>query len=260
MAYKSYIKKSSQSEHEYTVDKAIIEILNKGGLSQPKIQSILEKAPYKNRIKKRKKDGEYENSPLSRMGLWKILNKLEKKGEIEKIVLDGNLGYQVSPKSKILAQIQGDFFQSRFKNRMMVNEKKLLREFQSAKHKRNLIDSLMQFFGFYVLGSLLISHAIQKEKNMTNKQFEDFRQEWLKPVLDLQRGNPISNYFDKLIGTNPKICDEIVFLLSKEYKLNMYVLGNCAKEMVQNDLKLKDMFEGSFSKEMIDFVNERNKK
>lgn len=216
----------------------------------------LQAKPLRDALKKKGKQYEFSRDRLN-----DIMNQLIDKGEIIRIVLNDNPYpvYAVTSKSKILAQIQGDFFQSRFKNRMMVNEKKLLREFQSAKHKRNLIDSLMQFFGFYVLGSLLISHAIQKEKNMTNKQFEDFRQEWLKPVLDLQRGNPMSDYFDKFIGTNPKIREEIVFILSKEYKLNMTVLGKCAKEMVKNNLKLKDLFEES-RKDMIDFVNERNKK
>lgn len=258
MAYKTYFKKTTEGNISYTMNKVIIEILKeKGGLSQPKIQSILEKPPYKNRIKNTKGD---KVTTISRMGLWKILDKLEKQGEIEKIVLDGSLGYKISPKSKILAGIQGDYFQASFKNNMILNEERLLNEFQSAKHKRNSIDSLMQFFGFYVLGSLLMSYTIKKEKDMTNEEFEDFRHEWLSPILDLQRGNPISDYFDKLFGNNEEVLKEMVFILSKEYKLNMSVLGNCAKEMIKNNQKLKELSKDTFSKNVIDGLKERNKK
>jgi len=146
MAYKTYVKKTTEGNISYTMNKAIIEILKeKGGLSQPKIQSILEKSPYKNRIKNTKGD---KVTTISRMGLWKILDKLEKQGEIEKIVLDGSLGYKISPKSKIITEIQGDYFQTNFKNHMFLNEEKLMKEFQSTKHEKNIIDSLIQFFGF----------------------------------------------------------------------------------------------------------------
>jgi len=206
----------------------------------------------------KKKGKQYE---FSRDRLNDILNQLMDKGDLTRIVLDNNPYpvYAVTNKSKILAEIQGDYFQASFKNNMILNEERLLKEFQSAKHKRNSIDSLMQFFGFYVLGSLLMSHTIKKENNMTSKEFEDFRQEWLRPVLDLQRGNPMSDYFDKLLGNNEKVLKEMVFILSKEYKLNMSVLGNCAKEMVTNNQKLKEMFNDSFSKDVIDALKQRNK-
>jgi len=207
----------------------------------------------------KKKGKQYK---FSRDRLNDILNQLMDKGDLTRIVLDNNQYsvYAVTNKSKILAEIQGDYFQASFKNNMILNEERLLKEFQSAKHKRNFIDSLMQFFGFYVLGSLLMSYTIKKEKDMTNEEFEDFRQEWLSPILDLQRGNPISDYFDKLLGNNEKVLKEMVFILSKEYKLSMSVLGNCAKEMIKNNQNLKELSKDTFSKDVIDKLKERNKK
>jgi len=235
-----------------TPDHVIIQILSNGLKTQPEIQKALEK------IEAKKPKGKRDT--LSRMGIWKILNRLEKHGEIEKILTTKGITYKVLSKSKILAEIQGDYFQASFKNNMILNEERLLKEFQSAKHKRNTIDSLMQFFGFYVLGSLLMSHTIKKEKNMTNKEFEDFRQEWLRPVLDLQRGNSMSDYFDELLDNNEKVLKEMVFILSKEYKLNMSVLGNCTKEMIKNNQKLKELSKDTFSKDVIDGLKDRNKK
>jgi len=244
MAYKTYVKKTGEGNISYIMNKAIIEILKeKGELSQPKIQSILRKPPYKNRVKNTKGD---KVTTISRMGLWKILDKLEKQGEIEKIVLDGSLGYQISPKSKIIAEIQGDHFQANFKNNMFRNEEKLMKEFQSTKHEKNIIDSLIQFFGFYVLGSLLASRMINKKQ----------RSQWLRPVLDLERGNSTSVFFDNLLGNNEKALKEMVFVLKQNYKLNMAILGKCIENGIDSNQKIKDL---PFSKEAIDFVNERDR-
>jgi len=226
------------------------------------IITILKQKPLQAKLLRealKKKGKQYK---FSRDRLNDILNQLMDKGNLTRIVLDDNqyLAYAVTNKSKILAEIQGDYFQASFKNNMILNEERLLKEFQSAKHKRNSIDSLMQFFGFYVLGSLLMSYTIKKEKDMTNKEFEDFRQAWLGPILDLQRGNPISDYFDRLFGNDEKVLKEMVFILSKEYKLNMSVLGNCAKEMIKNNQKLKELSKDTFSKDVIVSLKERNKK
>ena len=68
----------------------------------------------------------------------------------------------------------------------------------------------------------------------------------------------MSNYFDRLFG-DPKVIETIIFILSKEYKLNFTEFANCVEEMKYINPKLKDMIEES-RKEMIDFANQRKKK
>jgi len=215
-------------------------------------QKPLQAKPLREALKKKGKQYEFSRDRLN-----DLLNQLMNKGEITKIILDNKPYpvYAVTEKSKILANIQGDFFQTVFETHMIKNKEILLKEFQTAKHKRNSIDSLMQFFGFYVLGTLLASYGLDK-KDMTDKelsaeQFEELRQEWLKPALNLQRGSFIPDYFDKLTGNNTDVIANIAFVLSKTYKQNYTVLDRCVKNSEVNNPKIK-AFE--FDKDAVNFV------
>lgn len=241
------------TEEQVSIDKAITEILNSNGaLSQPKIQKILSLPPYKNKIRT-KKEGKI--SALSKMGLWKILDKMEQKGEIEKIVLDGKIGFQITPKSKILAELQGHYFQAHLKQNMLDNNVKLLEEFQEQK---NNLDPFLKFFGFYVVGSLLVSHGLN-EKHMTThdkklsvKELEELRQEWLKPVLNLQNGNPISEFFDEIFDSKRGDLEKTITELKKSYKKNMALLELCYQHSNLNNPKMKKLSEDSFDKSAIE--------
>ena len=230
------------------VKKTIVEILKKKPLQAKQLREAL------------KKKGKYYE--FSRDRLNDILNSMMDKGDITRIVLDKKPYpvYAVTNKSKILAEIQGDFFQANFKNNMFLNKKNLLKEFQET----NPIDPLMKFFGFYVLGSLLASHTLDRkdmtDKKLKNNELEELRQTWLKPVLDLQRGNSMSNFFDEYFDTNKKDVEKIITHLSETYKKNMTILEKSVETSVENNSKIKELSDSSFSKDAIDFINERNKK
>lgn len=206
MAYKTYLKEEIGIEIFYTLEKAIIEIIKKnGGSSQPKIQKILEKPPYKNRIRNTKGD---KVTTLSRMGLWKILNKLEKQGEIEKIFLDGNLGYQILHTSKINAEFCGLYFQAKAKRNFLDNIE-IMNEFGSGNFKDVDVNTLMKFFGFYVLYSLITSRIVNKKQ----------RKAWLSSALNLEKTLPISDFFE-VIGRDEKKVMELTHQLRKKFSKN----------------------------------------
>ena len=230
---------------------------------QKMIIKILEKKPLQAKLLRKALKNKGREFDFSRDRLNDLLNQLREKGEITRIVIDNNPypGYAVTNKSKILAEMQGDFFQANFKNNMFLNTKNLLKEFQK---ETSSIDPLMKFFGFYVLGSLLASHTLDRkdmsDKELKNDKLEELRQTWLKPVLDLQRGNSISDFFDKFFDTHKKDIEKIVIHLSETYKNNMAILEKSVDTSVENNRKIKKIADNNFSKDAIDFINERNKK
>ena len=191
----------------------------------------------------------------SRVGLNDLLNLMIDSGDIQrKIIEDKSYPvYAVTSKSKILAEIQGYYFQIHLKRNMFDNHVQLIEEFQE---KKNIADPILKFFGFYVVGSLLSSHGLDKkhitDKDLTQSEFDELRQEWLKPVLDLQRGFPMSEFFDKVFDTRKGELVEIITALTKSYKKNMTLLNLCFDNSVENNPKIKKLSDDTFDKSVID--------
>ena len=227
MAYNKKYNKTIQKDAK-TPDHAIIRILSGGTIAQPEIQKMIKKKPY--------------SIELTRMGLWKILDRLEKKGEIEKKFLDGVYVYNVSPKSKILAEVLGVTFQVLFKSKMKIadSQENIFEEFGS---KDNPVDALLKYFGFYVLGSMLASRMIKDKKQRTY---------WLKVVLDLEKRQPISEIFEDWIGHNEETTKNLILALRQKYKKNMAVLGHSCIET----LKVREFKHSNEFKMFIDNWNE----
>jgi hypothetical protein len=254
MSYKIWIKKTSSGIERTSIRYAVIDILQKnGGLSQAKIQKILKSDEYKIIENKTNKD-----STISRMGLWEILEKLEKEGEIEKVVFDGVFGFAVTNKSKILAEVQGNFFRAHFKNNMIQNNVDLLQEF---KKETSTVDPLLKFLGFYVLGSLITSDLLETKhitnKKLTKKQQEELRQIWLNSVLNLQKGLPISDFYDNFFNHSEKNKLTIVKQLAKSYKENMNLFGDVMKHIEDNYPKIKTLSDKTFDKSVLEALKDK---
>ncbi len=223
------------------VDTAIIKILK---------QKPLHAKPLRDELAKMGKAFEFSRDRLN-----DILNKLMDKGELVRIILDNKPYpfYAVTDKSKILAELQGHYFQAHLKRNMIDNNVKLIEEFQE---KKNLADPILKFFGFYVVGSLLVSHGLDKthmsNKKLSTKEFEELRQEWLKPVMNLQNGISMSDFFDKVFDTRKGELVEIITELTKSYKKNMALLNLCADNSYENNPKLKKLSDETFDKSVID--------
>ena len=187
--------------------------------------------------------------------LNEILKKLRVDGEITRIILDDNPypAYAVTEKSKILAEFQGYYFQAHLKRNMFDNHETLFKEF---KEQKNRADPILKFFGFYVVGSLLMSHGLDKthmtNKNISQEEFEELRQVWLKPVMDLQKGNSMSEFFDDNFDINKKSLVDIITELDKSYKKNMALLNLCADHSNLNNPKMKKLSDETFDKSVID--------
>lgn len=226
MAYKSYVKETFDGvKNIFTLNIAVIEILNKKkSLTQPEIQKIISKKPYKDKIRTTKGD---KAEPLSRMGLWKILDRLEKKGEIESKFIAGIKFYNVLKKSKLLAQFNGIQFGNMFQYGLFKRHQELVKEFESSKNKKTKLDALLQFFGFFIIGSLLVSRIYSK----------DLRTDWLRPVLDLEKNGSMSKFFEGITYE-----DKLVYMireLSKKYPENIWTLG----EALKGSVKMKELTE-----------------
>ncbi len=199
---------------------------------------------------------------FSRDRLNDILLGLIEQGEITRIVLDEKPYplYAVTEKSKILAEIQGQYFQAHLKRNMFDNDATLLEEF---KKKENRVDPFLKFFGFYVVGSLLVSYGLDKkhmtDKTLEQKDFEELRQEWLKPVLNLQNGSQISEYFDSVFDTKKGDLVKIITELNKSYKKNMAILNLCYDNSNLNNPKLKKLSDETFDKTVIDALEKLKK-
>ena len=197
----------------------------------------------------------------SRVGLNDLLNLLIDSGDIQrKIIEDKSYPvYTVTNKSKILAELQGYYFQAHFKINYFDNHLALLKEFKKENHA---IDPILKFFGFYVLGSLVTSHALEKrdlsDKNLKRKDFEALRQEWLKPVLDLQRGLTMSDFFDEHFDTKKSDLPGIIKELQK-YKKNMWILESCFENSMENNPKIKKLSDETFDKSVIDNMEKLRK-
>lgn len=227
MSLKKYAKK--QDEGDKVPESTVIEILDKNG-EKPfsEIYELFMIEFYKN---KKNKD-----ETFTEMGLRKVMSRLEKKGDVEKIVSERGMVYRVLQKSKILAEIKGITFMGIFKSGMLIHDEKLLAEFDI----KNPIDALMKYFGFYVLGSLLASRMVAEEQ----------RPDWLKHVLNLEEGNKISEYFENIYGVNPEVVTKITEVLQHQYKENYAILDESVKKSLDGYQEL-DKF--NHSKEMVDF-------
>ncbi len=192
---------------------------------------------------------------FSRDRLNDILNKLMDDGELTRIILDNKPYpfYAVTEKSKILAEFQGHYFQTHLKRNMFDNNVKLIEEFQEQK---NNLDPFLKFFGFYVVGSLLVSHGLDKthmtDRKLSVKEFEELRQEWLKPVLNLQNGNSMSKFFDEIFDNKKGDLEKTVTELGKSYKKNMKLLELCYQHSNLNNPKAKELSDNHFDKSVIE--------
>jgi len=155
----------------------------------------------------------------SRDRLNDLLNQMMDSGEIERKIQDNNPYpvYVVRGTSKLLAEFNGIHFGGMFEGGMFKKYQELLNEFESSKHKKTKLDALLQFFGFFVLGSLLASRLYKKE----------VRSDWLRPVLDLEKKKTISAFFESLVHE-----DKLVHMareLSKTYPQNTLTLSKALK-------------------------------
>ncbi len=155
----------------------------------------------------------------SRDRLNDLLNQMMDSGDIERKIQDNNPYpvYAVRGTSKLLAEFNGIQFGGMFEYGMFKRYQELLNEFESSKHKKTKLDALLQFFGFFVLGSLLASRLYDKK----------LRSDWLRPVLDLEKNKSISTFFEGLVHE-----DKLVYMvkeLSKKYPDNTWTLGNAVK-------------------------------
>lgn len=224
MPYKKYLKTDDLPNY----DKAILDILEQNPqITQTQIQELISKKPYK--------------LDLTRMGLWKILNKLEKKGEIEKSLSDNGFVFQISPKSKIFAEFCGKLFQSFTQGNFIVKDG-LGKEFGIVNPKTINADSLIQFFGFYVLYSIIASDTTLPKKQGSY---------WLNSALNLQQGFPMSEFFKAFVSDNEKIIKKIKFELKEKYKKNFGHMSSIFIETTYNKLKIKNP---EVTKKMIDII------
>lgn len=249
MSSKIWLKETMDGEIAKPIKYAVIDVLQRyGNLSQPKIQELIESDEYKIVGEKTNKE-----TKISRMGMWEILDKLEKAGEIGKIVLDGRIGFTLTNKSKILAEVQGDFFRAHFKKNLIGNEIPSLKEFRKYD---STLDPMLKFLGFYVLGSLITSDLLE-EKHMTDKTLkkkekDELRKIWLSAVLDLEKGKPISDFYDGFFKQNKKDVTTVVKQLSKAYPLNMNLFGGILEHLQNNYPRIKNLSDESFDKSILD--------
>jgi len=226
LPYKKYLKTNELPSY----DNAIIDILEQGSKTQPQIQELIEEKPYKLK--------------LSRMGLWKIFNRLEEKGEIEKSLSDNVFIYQLSPKSKIFAEFCGKWFQS-FTQGNFIVKNGLVKEFGIVDPKTINADSLIRFFGFYVLYSIIASCTLPKEQGP----------HWLNSALNLQQSLPMSEFFKAFVSNDEKIINKIMFELKERYKKNFGHMSKIFMDTTYNNLKIKNP---NVTKEMKDILKKDN--
>lgn len=155
----------------------------------------------------------------SRDRLNDLLNQMMDSGDIERKIQDNNPYpvYVNRGTSKLLAEFNGIHFGGMFEGGMFKKYQELLNEFESSKHKKTKLDALLQFFGFFVLGSLLASHLYEKE----------VRSDWLRPVLDLEKKKTISDFFESLVYEDKLV--DMARELSKTYPQNTLTLSKALK-------------------------------
>jgi hypothetical protein len=194
------------------------------------------------------------------MGVGDILRSLEEKGEIEKVVFNDKFCFSITNKSKILAEVQGNFFRANFRNIMFENKIQLLEEFKTEK---STVDPILKFIGFYVVGSLIESDFSEDEylsdKKLNKEKKEELRQIWLSSVLDLQKGLSFSDFFDDYFNHNKKDILILVKQLGKTYKTNMFVFGKVLKNIAENYPKIKKLSDDTFDKTAIDELKNSRK-
>jgi len=195
------------------VKKAIVKILE----SKPLQAKDLRKA-----LKKMNKKFGYSRDRLN-----DLLNQMMNEGDIERKMLKDNPYpvYSVLKKSKTLAEFNGNAFRALFEDGMFKNCGILLNEFEKSKHRKNKADALLQFFGFFVLGSLIASRMYGKKQ----------RTAWLRPVLDLENNNAMSYFLDELM--TEKTLENITQVLIQNYKKNTKILT----QAVIASRKIKDL-------------------
>lgn len=188
----------------------------------------------------------------SRDRLNDMLNLMMDSGDIERKVIDSNVYpvYSILKKSKLLAESNGILFAHNFQYGMFHKKhiQNLLDEFEESPHKKNQVDAMLEYLGFIVMGSVLVSKTFYENKEQ--------RSNWLKPVLDLEHGWGMSEFFDVI--SDDKILLKTIKELWKKYPQNMSML----KKAFEAQIKINDLIEGredemkTTAKALVDFYNE----
>jgi len=189
----------------------------------------------------------------SRDRLNDLLNMMMDSGDIERVI-EKDIPYPVYSvlleNSKILAEINGITFQSFFKNKMFVEHEAILKEFKLANNENKSIKALLEFFGFYVLGSLIASRMIKKDQ----------RAEWLKQVLDLEEGNSMSLFLEQLVNNDEEKIKTIAKVMDATYQNNMKFLKQSFEYSVSNHIQIRGLKDKEGLKQYDGFLKELKEK
>ena len=188
-----------------------------------------------------------EGISYSRDRLNDLLNQMIKEGEIQRIILDNKPYpvYIVTNKSKILAEFCGIRFRNLIRS-SFITKPEIVKEFGIIDKKTLNAESLIRFFGFYVLYSLIASQTISK----------GLRSDWLRPVLDLEKSYPMSEFFEAFVDKNEKTIKNMTHELMKDYKKNFGYMSKLFLETSYHNLKIGKF--NKFSKEIVDMVEKYN--
>jgi len=210
------------------------------------VVKILVKKPLQ--AKNLKLELEKEGVAYSSDRLNDLLNQMMYSGDIKRTIQDGNKYpvYEVRGTSKVRAEFNGLVFRAFFEDSMFKNYNMLMKEFEYSKHNKNNTDALLQFLGFFVLGSIIASHQYGKK----------LRPDWIRPVLDLERGNRFSYFIDQLMTEDTLV--EMIHLLERNYKENMSVLEEATRGSM--DIKKMTVEDKKSGKGMFRFVVDKMKK
>lgn len=237
MSLKKGVK--TRLKNEISTESVVIDILDKHGEKPlPEIYDLF-------MIKFNKNKREEEN--FTKVGLWKALVRLEKKGDVEKIVSEKGIVYRVLQKSKILAELNSITFSALFEKELFRLNPKLVSEFQNSKHKKTTLDGLLMFLGFRILGTHLASQQYEDK---------DLRSHWLKSALDLEKHGSMTGFFDAVI--NEKYLYLITEELIKNFPDNYHVLSKVF-DSANYMKKYVDEKGKGLEKILKDFVDDFNK-
>lgn len=174
--------------------------------------------------------------------LVKHLTQLMKQGDVIRTILPGKSYpvYQFTSKSKVLAEFCGIGFRNLVRANFI--EKDGLDIELGITKKENINgDVLMRFFGFYVLYSIIASRTLPKNQ----------RSDWLRSVLDLEKGIPMSKFFELFVDKNEETIRKITIELRENYKKNFGYMSKIFLDTTYNR-KIK------LSKGIKEFVEKSN--
>lgn len=187
-----------------------------------------------------------EDIQYSRDRINIILNEMIKSMDIQRTILDNNPHpvYTVTNESKILAEFCGIRFRNLVRDNFIT--KNVVEEFGIIDKKTLSAESLIRFFGFYVLFSFIAGHTISK----------GLRSDWLRTVLDLEKSLSMSEFFEAFVNKDEKIIKNLASELMKNYKNNFVYMSKIFLKTSYHNLKIGKFKK--FSKEIVDMVEKYN--